>query len=88
MTKDEQAMKLLALADEVNLRLAEPDILQDALGVSNKLSFHLDDKTFAAVARLAKRPGRHEVVASYHNACFHGSLTIGEVEFAVCHNLL
>lgn len=88
MTKDEQAMKLLALAAEVNTRLAEAYLLQDTYGVSDVLSFHLDDKTFAAVAKLARKPGEVEVVARYEGSCFHGSLVVGHVKFVVCHNLL
>lgn len=88
MTKDEQAMKLLALAAELNTRLAEPDILLDIYSVNAPLSFHLDEKTFAAVAMLARKRGELEVVASYQGACFHGSLTVGHVRFMVCHNLL
>lgn len=88
MTKDEQAIKLLALADEVNSRLVEEGLLQDTLGVNGRLSFHLDDKTFAAVATLARKRGELEVVALYSGASLHGSLTVGQVKFIVCHNLL
>ena len=84
MSTDEQAMKFLKIAADLNEALAYKDIFQDTFGVNNNLSFHLDGKPFAALARLSKAP----VEAQYQSAALHGKITIGIVEFHVCYNLL
>ena len=73
MSKDEQAMKLLKLANEIDRALTEPDILQDTYGFSDALRFHLDGATFAAVERLS----RITPSTDYQNACVHAKIKIG-----------
>lgn len=83
MTKTEQAYKLINNATKINNMLSVEGLLQDTLGISNSLSFHLDNKTFAEVAQLSKA----EVTTTYQWAAVHASIKIGHVEFHYCHNL-
>lgn len=85
MTKDEQALKLIALSKSIETALTENDgeLLKDSLS-STPLQIHLDSATFASVARLA-RPIKPEAI--YANASLQARLRVGFIEFAVCHNL-
>ena len=83
MTTDEQALKLLKLAEDINKALAEDGMLNDTLSVS-KLSIHVQDKLFAALVSNSKA----EVETEYHYASLQGRIVLGDVEFAVCHNLI
>ena len=84
MTTDEQALKLIRLAETINNGLGEEGILYGTLGVSNSLDILCGDKLFAAIAHLSKQ----KVEISYSSAAFHGEIIMGNVKFSVCHNLL
>lgn len=84
MTKTEQAYKLINNATEINNMLSVEGLLYDTLGISSNLVFHLDDRTFAEVAKLSKA----EVTLLYQDASVHTCIKIGYVEFHYCHNLL
>ncbi len=84
MTTDEQALKLLAIATDLNTRLEEPDLLFGTYGVNSKLSFHLDGKVFTALVKLSKMTP----TAYYQSGSLHSQIVIGNVQFDYCHNLL
>lgn len=84
MTKDEQVLKLLKLAEAVNSMVKEEGLLEDTLGVCGSLRFHLDDRTFNALARFSKI----EVKTFYIHGSLHAEIMTGAVEFTMCHNLI
>lgn len=84
MTKDEQALKWIAIANDLQSKLDEEGLFEDTYGISNGLDIHVDDVLFATIARLSKC----EVTPIYQSAAFHGAIKVGAIKFSVCHNLL
>lgn len=84
MTLDEQAYKLIEIAQNLDAATNSPELLANSYGVNEKLSFHLEGPLFVAIARISKET----VNTTYLHSAIHAEILIGVTKFVYCHNLL